>query len=304
MSFLINPYIYAGATIYDDANAIYSLRRPDMTTLWTNAVAKVRRSSDNAVVYLFFDGAGADATISTSSFISTTSQTTPDATTLATWLGANDMFYEDIYAITPDNTIDANKTLVQGTTALQPRGALSGTISTKNSLPLVDHVTGTRHMRSVFNSKLDPGNLFTVLSVSHQDTSTSNAVVWTSSSTSTSYIATRNDRRTQKRAMVQLDSGTTVNSDLTAQVDSSNQRLLTAIHNATNNILYNKTTLQTTTAHLSASYTNDRFQVGANAGGIAPFLDGGWQEIIIFDSDKTADISPIQSNIVTYYSIP
>ena len=276
-----------------------------MSTLWTNAVAKIRRDSDNATAFLFFDGSSADDTISTSSLISTTSQTTPDATTLATWLGANDFYYEEWFGITPDNVVDGAKKLIQTTTTLQPKGATSGAIITKNSLPTLDFLTDRRNMKIPTSySSLDSTELFTVISVSHSDASAGNGLVWTTSSLSTSYLVMLHDRRTNKKAINQLHSGTLISTELTSQIDSANQRILTAVHDSTNNILYYNGTLQNTVAHTSTAYTNDAFRVGSLLASSGLFLDGSIQEVVIYASDKTSELSLIHSEIDTYYSIP
>lgn len=305
MSFLINPYAFGGSTFWDDSLVVYSLRRPDMAVLWTNAVAKIRRDSDNATAFLFFDGSDADDTISTSSLISTTSQTTPDATTLATWLGSNDFYYEEWFGITANNVVDSGKKLIQTTTTRQPKGATSGAIITKNSLPTVDFLTDLRNMKIPTSySALDSTEEFTVISVSHSDASAANGLVWTTSSLSTSYIIMLNDRRALKKAINQLNGGVQISTELTAQVNSANQRILTAVHDGTNNILYYNSTLQNTVAHTSAAYNNDAFRVGSLLATSGLFLNGSIQEVIVYASDKTSELSLIHSDIDTYYSIP
>ncbi len=145
-------------TIWDLINGMYSVFRPDMTTLWTNAVFKLRRTSDNAVCFVFFDNhssPAAEDTITTSSLISTTSNTTPDATTLTSWVGGNHAYIEEQLCITPDNTIDNNKTKVQTTTSSQPRLVKNGALEVKNSTVNVNYQSATRYLVAPSNSILD-----------------------------------------------------------------------------------------------------------------------------------------------------
>ena len=128
----------SASLLYDGVSAMYTLRRPSMSTLWTNAVVKIRRTSDNQTAFLFIDGSSIDDTISLSSLISTSSNTTPSATTLSTWVGSSNAFIEEWLGITPNNTIDNNKTAIQTTTTSQPQLISSGVIITKNGKPSID----------------------------------------------------------------------------------------------------------------------------------------------------------------------
>ncbi len=53
----------------------------------------------------------------------------------------------------------------------------------------------------------------------------------------------------------------------------------------------------------TAPYTNNILRIGARFNNLH-FLDGTVQSIIIFPSDKTADLTVLHSDIETYYSIP
>ncbi len=291
-------------TIYDDVHLIYSIRRPNMTTLWTNAVYQVRRSSDNALAYLFFDGDNADDTYSTSSKISTTSDTIPSATTLATWLGSDDCYVRIWYGITPDNTINTGRYAAQTNNSLQPKIATAGVLATKNGKPCIDTSGGGKYLQtSVALGILDDTDDYTIISVTHNDVAASNAVIWTTSSTAGTFSHGLCDRRSIKRCFVLRSGGASVNADLSAQVDSGNQRIQTNIRNGTNIISRYNGTLQSTTAHSNKTYTNNIFRIFANEiGGVS--LNGGGQEFIMYPSDKSSGISAIETDIDTYYSIP
>ena len=295
----------SGATpIYNDVSVMYTLRRPSMTTLWTNAVLKIRRSSDNATAFVFFDGSAIDDTITLSSLISTASNTTPDATTLTTWVGANDAFVEQWIGITANNTIDANKTAIQATTASQPKIVTTGAINTKNGKPKFVFDGGNDFLKTTSAvSELASTNNFTVLSVSHHDVTAGRGIIFTTSDVDTSYYFLTNDRRTNKQHTVISNDPTVYQATLLAQQNSSNQKLLTTIHNATNIISYYNSTIQQTTAHSGLSYTNTTLKIGAWGLSNNVLLNGSAQEITIFPSDKTTDLTTLDADINTYYSI-
>jgi len=290
--------------LYDNISVVYSLRRLDMTTLWTNACLKIRRDSDNATAFVFFDGSSVDDTITLSSLISTTSDTTPDATTLTTWVGANGAFVERWYGITDDNTISTGKRAIQTTTGNQPKFITTGVIITKNSLPEIDFLSSTRYLDASTNTDLDNGNDFSIFTVSYQDegtTSTNFTVLVTSLATS-NRILLFCDRRTNKKSFRIITPGTNGEFDLSAQLDSSDQRLLTLITSSSSGTSYLNGASQTTDSWTN-SYDNDVFRIGVSSSVGNP-LWGGIQEIIIFPSDKSADRTTIESEIDTYYSIP
>jgi uncharacterized UPF0146 family protein len=67
--FILNSYRFAvatPATIYAGATAIYSLRK---FFGWDKAVLQIRRSNDNALAYVFIDGASSQDEISLNSYV-------------------------------------------------------------------------------------------------------------------------------------------------------------------------------------------------------------------------------------------
>lgn len=304
MSFIINPYIYTSAPLYDGVTVSYTLRRPDMTNLWTNAVLKLRRSSDNATAFVFFDGSDANDTITTSSLISTSSDTTPGATTLGTWVGANDAFVETWYGITDDNTIDTNKKANQTTTSAQPQFISSGSLITKNGKIELDFIDDARFLQTPSSiSALTYSLDYTVFTVSHHDTSASQGCILSTSLSTTDYMGIFNDRRTQKRIGILLSGGTFVFANYLAQQDTSNQKLLTIIHNGVNLVSYYNGTIQETTAHSSLAYLNTAFLIGRWASNTTTGIENGIQEIVIFPTANTTKLSDRHSDINSYYSI-
>lgn len=289
------------STIYDGASAVYSLRRPGMSTKWTNAVLRLRRSSDNATTWVFFDGSGVNDTITLNSFTGT--ETTPTATTLGAWVGVNNAFVVTWMGITDNDTIDSNKKATQSTTGLQPQFISSGVIVTNGGFAEIDFLNSKYLETLTANSDLDSTGSFTVFALGHFDTSGSNSVFMSTGTGSTSYINISCDRRTQKRLFTARNGGTFVFADLISQINSSSSRLLSIVHNATNNISYYNGTIQNTTAHSGLAHGNNTLMIGAfNSASPALFPDG-IQEVIIFPSDKTTDIADYHTDINDYYSI-
>ncbi len=299
----------SGATpLYDGVSVMYTLRTPDMTTLWTNAVLKVRRTSDNVTAFLFVDGSVKDDTITTSGLISTTSNTTPDATTFGTWLGANNCKIEEWIGITDDNTIDNNKTVVQTTTTVQPRIATGGVIRLKNGKPEVWCETTTKTLSaSTANTDLNSGNDFTIFTVTYSDSSSAQQAFF-SSRIATGGVNQRfsifNDRRSNK-IMCRIRSATSINYEplYIAQQNTANQRLLTTVVDGTaKDVEGFLGGVSQDSKTWTSTYDNTGIRIGAEMSITNP-INGGVQEIVAFPNNST-DQATIETDIDTYYSIP
>ena len=303
--FLKQPSSGGAATIFDDLSAAWLLYRPDMTTLWTNAVLKIRRSSDNATAYLFFDGDLADDTVSLASFISTTSATTPDATTLSTWVGLNSAFVDTQYAITTNNTISSTINVVQTTTGTQPKFVESGVIETENGKPAISYVSTDVLLSSGSLSALDAGNSFTIIVVAQDDTANGVGVVFSTldiaAGVSDRFVILI-DRRTNKLInIIKNSSSVQVSNVYASQIDTSNQRLLsTMVTASTLDVFYNGT--DTDSLSWSGTYRNEVIKFGAQQSNATP-LTGTIQAVYIFPSDKTADLTALHSNINSFFTI-
>ena len=299
------------APLYDGVSAMYTLRTPDMTTLWTNAVLKIRRSSDNATAFVFVDGSAKDDTITLSSLISTTSDTTPDATDLTTWIGANAGWVERWYAITPDNIISTGKRAIMTTTSLQPKIVAAGAILLKNSLPAIKFLSSTKYIQTAAGqADMDSGNDFTFFTVSWSDDSgLTNLQAIISSRISTGGVSDRflisNDRRTNKLiARIRSDGSTNYDLTLISQTNSANQRQITVVVDGTTpdfEAFLNGTTQDSDTQ--ADDYANTGLKFGADLINSNP-LNGGIQEVILIADKDLSDQSTIESNQDSYYSIP
>lgn len=288
--------------LFDNTDGIYSVFIPPMSTIWTNALYKVTRSSDNATAYLFADGL--EQSYDNNSFISTTSNTTPSATTLGTWGGTSDITAEEQYCITPDNTIDANKTRKQTTLGVQPRLSIAGTIVTKNGYPTVDYSGGNRYFEAKANPILDSGESYTIFSVTYSNISGAQAILSTASTSGSnaSRLELRGDRTNLRFIIIRDTTGVNYFSDYLALHDTANQRLLTTVNDGSNIIGYYNKVIQETTAW-SGTYINDTLQFGVDRTTSHP-VDGGEQFIGLYADAAVSNKTDIEDYLDTFFSIP
>lgn len=292
-------------SIYDDAFAVYSLRK--IFSNWTNAVLEIRRSSDNAVATVFFDTNGK---ISTTSLVSTTSDfTTPSSpdVTLSTWIGASDGFTRVWVNQQADNTYDVLDQMLQATTTLQPQLISSGTIITKNGEPTIDFLSTTKWLKkqsSTIYDELDSGNDFTVLTVSNNIVASSNGgVLSTSVNPFTSgTFNIYNGRATNRRIIaIRNTTGTSYLLALLSQQNISDQRIVSSVKISSSFNGYFNGTIQDSLSW-AGSYLNNTLTFGIlNSADNA--LKGTIQEVIIFPTDKSSDLTELHDDINNYYNI-
>ena len=119
---LVNPHRFGSITpatvVYDNVSAMYTLRKPSMTTLWTKAVIKVYSSVASSSVYVFFDTNGE---ISNNSLTSTSSYDSASTTTLGTWdVADDDLLLVAWIGINSSNTVDTNTILESSASPKSP----------------------------------------------------------------------------------------------------------------------------------------------------------------------------------------
>lgn len=295
---------------YNGVSAVYTLQRPPMTTLWTNVVLRLRRSSDDALAYVFFDGSGVGATITLSSLISFSSYTIPSATTLGTWLGSADAYVAVWFGITDDNTVDINKSVFRNTGTKQPKFATAGVIITKNGKPAIDFLNDLRYLTAnaiTPNPVLNSGNSFTVISVSALSTLNTIGIICSNSidgtiSNDSKFIHLNDSTASALHTNLRNTSGANYLSTLLGQENTTSQKLLTTTLNYPTALksYYNGTAQQTVA--VTGSWVNSTFLIGVQRNEATQF-NGTIQELILFPSDKTADLSALHAYINSRYSI-
>jgi len=272
--------------------------------LWDKAVLRLRRSSDNDQKYVFFDGNGKISLSSATGSISSL----PSATTLGTWVGVNDAHISLWIGITNNNIVNVNKTAGQGSVSLQPQFISSGGIITKNGEPTVDFLTGGKYLTANQNTDLDSGSNYTVLSVVNSiDSNTNGAFLGTVNvhvPNPNSWVAMYCDRTSAKLMFDYINQDVTVYRNLKInQTNTSNQQLLTNILNNKNMYSYYNGVFQNSLL-ATGTYRNESLQIGdrwIGSGGTG--LRGTIQEIIIFPSNKTLDLTELNTDINDYYNI-
>jgi len=297
---IVNPYRYA-ATGYDYSGALVIYGFQKLFAGWTDAVIQLRRSSDNATAYVFFDG----NTITTSSFISTSSNTTPDATTLATWIGSDDGFLRTWYGQQSTEAISATYELLNTTGSTQPKFITSGAIVTKNSNPAAEFDGLGRNISdSSPYTEMDNGNSFTMICVASNDSTTTKGLIF-SNRTGADWGGFQQaiDSSTGKDIGIVWTTITNIATpaNYISQTTTTNQRLLTTVLTASNIKSYYNGTEQEDVAH-TTTWGNSIFRVGRDR--LTTFyLDGTVQEIIVYASDITADLADIHADVNSRYTI-
>lgn len=271
---------------------------------WGNAVLKIKRSSDNAEAYVFFDGASAQSTITTSSYISTTSATTPDTTTLATWVGSDNATVTKWIAQLPSGVYDSAYEI--GGASNLPDFISSGSIINENALPTVDFTSTLKTLVNASGfSEMDDGNDFTIATVSTNDASANVGTIINTSNTGTNRFLIQHDRRTTGGNYILsaiITTGGTYRADLTTADGTATQRSYIVTADGTSKEMkgYRDGTLNDTVTWTS-TYDNGYVRVGSNKSNATP-LNGNIQEILVFTDKKAGgDITDLDDNIRTYY---
>jgi hypothetical protein len=249
----------------------YSLRQ--LKTGVTDVI-KVRRSSDDAVL----DFTPIEITDGT----------------LTTWVGANDGFIDTWYDQS-GNSYDA----VQATTTLQPQIVSSGALITRNGLPAIDFLDSRYLERSGGITDLATGNSFTTSYVATQEGSAQTDVFLQTTNDGTNHLRFYMSNSTFPRIII-LRTGTYYISNYLAQETTTNQRLINGVVTSSTISSYYNNTAQETGVAWANTYSNDRFKIG---GITASYLSGTAQEVIVMSGDQTSNLTAINTDINTYYTI-
>ncbi len=291
---IIDQYRFAagGGGLISDGTAIFALE--NFYGDWDKAVIRLRRTSDNELIYVFFDG----DEITLSSLVGVTDDT-PSAVTLSTWIGSGDATCSIWLAMNNLNTVD--RVAVQPVSGEQPIFINSGVIVTKNGKTALDFTSTKRLLKADPFTELDSGNSFTILTVSSNEALNTNGGIVNNTNTSSNRFTLFNDSRSNKvMSLIQTASGTFL-TNLISQQNSTDQKLISVTVSPTEMDSYFNGVFQADVSWLG-SYTNDAFVIGVNVAGNTP-LNGTIQFVSVYDTDRTSDISDIQTEINDFYSI-
>lgn len=270
-SYLLDTYSAEGA---------YSMRKISSTA--TNCI-RVRRSSDNAEQDIGFVGDDLD-TASLLSFVGGSSGF------VTTWYDQS------------GNGRDA----FNGFAAPQPRIVNSGVLETKNTKPAI--YFNDRWLR--YSGQVVPlaNNPFSYFTVSSHETANDISVVFKSYDRAQSgggaYVGNFHDRRIDKVNFLIRASNTPYRADLSVQRDNSNYKLLSGFVDGSNNMSAFDNGATGTTNTYSGTYTSNVFMIGDPTTGSSSFqLVGHIGEVIILNTDESANRVAIETDINNYYSV-
>ena len=304
---LLNSHRFgSGATpppslLYDNVLAMYSLRRPNMTTLWTKAVIRVSIEGTNNRRFVFFDSNGV---ISGSSPVSE-DVNTPSATTLSTWSGTDTILLKEWYAITTDNTVNDDFILeADPNDARSPVLMVGGSFLTSNSNPTVgfqkttiQQMTAKAQVISSFSST----GYFSIMCVTENKKSLSTGKFFTNANNGGFYL--HHDTSSGKTmATIPPSSIVYINSELS--VDQQRIQLMTykpvippapaLVKGYYNNILQNTLSAYT-------SFDNEGLKIGGEAQVSSEIFQGNISEIIIMDEDVSGSYTSYFDEVNSYY---
>ena len=270
-SYLLDSYSSEGG---------YSMRKISSTA--TNCI-RVRRSNDNAEQDIGFVGDDLDTT------------------SLLSFVGANDGFVTTWYDQS-GNGRDA----FNGFAAPQPRIVNSGVLETKNTKPAIYfNDKWLRYSGQVVPLATNPFSYFTV---SSHETANDLGAVFKSYDRAQAgggeYVVNFNDRRTVKRNFFIRTTSGDFACDLSVQRDNSDYKLLSGFVDGSNNMSNFDNGHTGTTNTYSGTYTSNVLMIGDPTTGSSSFqLVGHIGEVIILNTDESANRVAIETDINNYYSV-
>lgn len=298
---IINSYRYGGGGDapfdFSGASRIFSVRK--LNTSLTNAHMQLRRSSDSATCWLFFDGAIAYDEINVNAYTAPSSRTTPTTTTLATWAGSDDVVV--IKWVEQISGTGVGDLTPRGTTVPQLMSA--GSLITKNGKPSIEFDGTTAFTQATPYSELDSGNSFSIFTVSSNDSTTNkNKIFHTGRITANAFSVWSDSSGTAEMAYA-YGTTTSATTNYSTTINTTNQRLISTIKTSTLSSWYNGGVESETGVTHSGTYTNDEVFVGQGRLALPDFLDGHVQEVIIYAVDQSSNLAAIEADINGYYSI-
>lgn len=263
---------------FPGAAAAYSLRR--IRSAYTGSAIRVRRSSDNAEQDIGFIGQ------------------TLDVPSLLSFVGAGSGFVVTWY-----DQSGNGKDVTESVLANQPRIVNAGTLDQRGGKPAVRFDgTNDRLLRS--DAGMIAVNSVSYFSVSNNDVSLGFGVVHSQSiTTNNSSIRIFCDRRTlaSRNLVISNTVSGAFFADLSATINSANQRLLSSFIDSSNNMSAFDNGNTGGTSTYSGSVLNTGLMIG-NQGGVN-WLNGTIQEIVIYNSNQSANRTGIEDNINQFYGI-
>ena len=288
--------------VYDNVLAMYSLRRPNMTTLWNKAVIRASIEGTAKRKYIFFDTNGV---ISLSSLVGD-DFTTPSAENLATWAGTDTVLVKDWIGITSNNVVDSDLILESPDTSesRNPVLMVSGSILLSNGKPTLSfQKTTIQQMTAKVQglSGMDDLSAFSTMYVTENKQSTNTGKFFTNANSGGFYL--HHDTSSGK-TMATISPSEIVYISDELSVDEQRIQLMTytpvvpptaaSVKGYYNNLLQNTLTAYT-------SFNNEGLKIGGEAQVSLEIFQGNISEIIIMDEDVSGSYTSYFDEVNSYY---
>ena len=259
--------------LYPSAALGYSVRK--LRTLYSGNAIRVRRSSDNAEQNIAFVGNNLD-TASLSSFCSGTDGF------VTTWYDQS------------GNARDA----IQATASLQPQIVSSGSVLDVNAKPSLKF-DGTNDIMKFIGSGTSSSNTMFVLSKSNSNAASYQTIASIGSITPATALAylyfgasPNNSRCIYSDVLISHDGARTLVQELVT-IDAFSTSIAMYVNNANESLTNN---LRVITSNLN------NVQIGNDTQYNDPY-NGNIQEIVLYTTAQTSNVSGINTNINSYYAI-
>lgn len=251
---------------YSGAAAAYSLRQ--LSGSYSGDAIVVRRASDNATQSIGF----VDNELDTAS--------------LESFCSGTDGFVTTWY----DQSGNGNN-VIQSTATQQPQIVSGGSTIVEGTKPAFDFLTGGNFIGATGYSFTD----FAVFSVIHND-STIGFPVSCQSNNSYGWRQHINNAFSFRSRFFGLNIDT-------SETPTQNYSLLSSFSYGNNGYTFVDGVQEATAAVNPSADTSANFEIGSALSAAADLYNGRMQEVVVYDSDQSANISGIHTNINDYYTI-
>lgn len=254
---------------YPNAAAAYSIRL--LRSAYSGALFRIRRSSDNAEKD-FYPDSNNELSLSSDD---------GSGTTLSAWISSNDGYVVTWY----DQSGNA-RNATNATASQQPKIITAGVINLSNSKPTFSLLAANQTFLQTSYSSSQPFTYFAVF----KETANLNAGIISFFTSAANGYALYDNNGTTYQTYFGSSLGT-----FTANLD---QNLFSAKIDNTSSLVRLNTSEQTGTSG-SQGITN--INIGSLTSGF--YCSADFQEFVLYPSDKSSDITGIETNINDFYSI-
>jgi len=270
-------------TEYPGAAAAYSVRL--LSSTYTGAALRVRRSSDNTEQDIGFSGLNLDTT------------------SLSAFVGAGNGFVTKWYDQS-GNSYD----FIQNTAAQQFKIVNSGTIYTSNGIPAIriDNTTTNSMINTLSTIQNLPVSIYTCFELISLPTNIYNnfCAILTGSGSTDDFgryeIGISNNNYFGQRRII----GSPFTNTNTNDVTTNKRNIFAHLFRSTQIDGYQNTNSYLGTAYSGSPYNNSsNFKLGKSNPSVIQNPLGHYQELIIYLSDQNANNTGIRTNMNSYYSV-